>query len=445
MNLFPALVVCPNTLKLNWRREVRKWIPQRRVEVINATDKQIWLNTDITVINYDLLQKHSAALAARGYVVMVLDESHMVKERGTIRAKECIALSKIIPKKLLLTGTPIVNRPKELISQLMILERMKKFGTQFAFLQHYCQAQQTKYGWDTSGASNLEELHEKLRATCMVRRRKEDVLKELPDKQYTFVPMELDNPAEYALAERDVVEYLKQCALKNKAFLAAIAHMTPEDKQNAMNARASSAEAMAERNEALRRIEICKQLAAKGKMAGLIEWITDVIDTGQKLVVFGHHVAFVKKLVNHFKDSAGAVCIMGEVSLEDRDKNVQRFQNDDNCRLIVCNMEAGGLGLTLTAASTAAFFELGWTPTGHDQCEGRLHRISQKNAVAIYYLLAAGTIDEEIYSILRDKRDVVDAVTDGVATPAAESTIYRQLVARLTDRKEGADDNPADA
>jgi len=248
---------------------------------------------------------------------------------------------------------------------------------------------------------DLDELNDRLRANCFIRRLKADVLKELPAKQMARVPLALANAAEYRRAEEAFLEWL-------------------EEKGEDVEA--------AQRAEHLVRIEKLKQLAAAGKLEEAIRWIRDFLESGEKLVVFATHRDVVARLATEFS----APSITGETPLADRQAAVDRFQSDPECRVIVLNTRAGGVGLTLTAASNVAFLELGWTPAEHDQAEDRCHRIGQERSVTAWYLLADGTIDAEIETLLEAKRTIVEAVTEG---KAGNLGILGDLIERLKGRR----------
>lgn len=436
---FPALVVCPASLKLNWQREAERWLPGRSVEVLSG--KNASGEADITIINYDVLGKHVEALGSRNFGALILDESHYTKNQKAKRTKHCRELAKDVPVRLLLSGTPLTNRPQELISQLAILERLEDLGGFWPFAKRYCAATKDRFGWDMSGASNLAELNEKLRATCYVRRNKDEVLTELPAKQRAVVPVSLDNRSEYRKAERDVVRYLGEAAANDQRRIAeAVAEYEAEHgekpdaaaRQRIVSRVRTTAEAQAERAEQLVRIEALKSTAARGKLEGASRWVEDFLESGEKLVVFGWHKEIVEALADRFE----APRISGDTSTEARQEAVDHFQEDDSCRLLICNIKAGGVGITLTAASNVAFLEQGWTPAEHEQAEDRTHRIGQEASVTCWYLLAEDTIDEEIYRLVEQKRGVVDAATEG-SGETADTSVLTEITAHLQEQAAG--------
>jgi hypothetical protein len=421
---YPAVVVCPASLKLNWLREIEHWLPHRgahalvgtgtgrsgpgdggtavfsgsnrdaaelrgldgRADVLgaDATGRaQATLPVDITVVNYDILAARLEELRALAPRALVIDESHYCKNAAAKRTQAVQRLAAAVPVDglvLALTGTPVMNRPPELIAQLRILGRLGDFGSGAQFGRRF------------RGADAHLRLHWHLRARCFVRRLKAEVLPQLPAKTRAVVPVELDNEAEYRLAERDVVAWLQSQPLDLHELDAKVA--------------------AALRAERLVRLNALKLLAARGKLHAALAWIHDFLTSGERLVVFAHHREIQRAVLERFP---GALHILGADSHAARDASLRAFQAPDgeSNQLIVCSIAVAGQGLTLTRSSNVAFLELDWTPAKHDQAEDRCHRIGQQDAVNVSYLLAADTIDETIAALLERKRAVISAVTDG--------------------------------
>lgn len=422
---YPAIVVCPASLKTNWVREARKWLPKdMTVFPISGTRPSLLAVTaDIVVINYDILKYHVESLIEMKPKAAVFDESHFCKNSKTQRAKAAKELSRGASEiSLCLTGTPILNRPNELIAQLDILDRLQEFGGWSAFTRRYCDAYRGAFGFDTSGSANEAELNDRLRSLCYVRRKKEDVLKELPAKRRAEHYVEPDPKVmvEYRRAEDDVVSFLGRRAqeLAEKAGL---------DGDEAR----WEAELKAEAAEHLVRIGQLKKLAAKAKMPSVFEWIDDFVESDQKLVVFAYH----REIVDMVAARYGGLRIYGGDDPDARQRAVDRFMTDPEARVIACSIRAAGVGLTLTAASNVLFLELDWTPAAHDQAEDRCHRIGQQDSVTAWYLLAEGTIDETIYNLIQQKRAVVGAVSDGGAMGALGQSVAGELLIELAREK----------
>ena len=324
------------------------------------------------------------------------------------RTKATKKLARKVPHVIALTGTPIVNRPMEGFNIVQAVDKAI-FPDFWKFAHTYCGAKHTGFGWDFTGATNRSELHQKLTQSIMIRRKKADVLKDLPDKLYSFVPVELENGSEYALAEGDFIRYVQ-------------------------NTKGREAAKKAKQAEHLVKIEGLKQLAVEGKITQAIGWIEDFLDNSNgngKLVVFAVHKKTIDRLMKKFKEVA--VKVDGSVSGDKRDVAVKAFQNNEDVKLFIGNIQAAGTGLTLTAASSVAFLELPWTPGELVQAEDRCHRIGQENAVNIYYLLAEGTIEEKIAELLDSKREVLNAVLDG------EEMVETKLLTDLIKSYEGGE------
>ena len=381
----PAIIVVPASLKINWQREAQHWMSNPKVQVLSGTSLYK-ITGEIIVINYDILGDWFPALKAMNPQVLILDEVHMIKSNSARRTKAVKQLAKGIPHVIGLSGTPIVNRPVEAFNALHIIDPTA-VGDFWSYAHRYCNAHNNGFGWDFNGASNTTELHDKLCQTVMLRRVKSDVLTDLPDKLHSFVPIELDNEKEYRSAERDFISFVQRTKGTDAAE------------------RASNAATLAE-------IEGLKQLAVQGKMKQAINWIQDFLDADSKLVVFAVHKFVIDALMTHFGTQL-AVKIDGSTPMADRQRAVDIFQHNPECRLFIGNLVAAGVGITLTAASNLVFLELGWSPSVMDQAADRIHRIGQKFSVNIYYLLASGTIEEQIAQLLDKKRKVVNAVMDG--------------------------------
>ncbi len=377
---YPAVVICPASLKLNWERETAHWLPHRSLHVVVGTGKAI-PKADITVLNYEIVHAHRERLAISRPKALILDESHYVKNPSAKRTRAVRRLAEALPEgalKVALTGTPVMNHPDELIAQLRILGRLEEFGSGARFKRRF------------QGAGAEERIHWHLRRTCFVRRLKKDVLPQLPEKRQVVVPVALENEREYRLAERDVVAWLQEQPLELAELEAKVASTL--------------------RAERLAQLNTLRRLAARGKLGPALAWIDDFLASEEPLVVFASHREIQEMVVQRFPD---ALHVVGADKAIERDLAVQAFQEPDGPQLIVCSTRVAGQGITLTRASNVAFLDLEWSPAMHDQAEDRLHRIGQRDAVTAWYLLAAESIDESMAEVLARKRGVVGAVTDG--------------------------------
>jgi hypothetical protein len=377
---YPAVVVCPASLKLNWLRETERWLPHRSATVVSGTTR-LAEAADVTIINYEVVHAHRARLALRRPGALILDESHYVKNPRAKRTQAVRRLAEALPPdalRLALTGTPVMNHPDELIAQLRVLGRLEDFGSGARFARRF------------QGVGAEERIHWHLRRSCFVRRLKADVLPQLPAKRQVVVPVALDNQREYEQAERDVVAWLRSQPLDLGEMQARVAATL--------------------RAERLAQLNVLKRLAARGKTGPALAWIDDFLASDEPLVVFCGHREVQELLLERFPD---ALHLLGRDSAAQREAAVQAFQAPDGPQLIVCATRVGAQGITLTRASNVAFLDLEWTPAMHDQAEDRCHRIGQHDAVTAWYLLAASTIDETMIELIARKRGIVGAVTDG--------------------------------
>jgi superfamily II DNA or RNA helicase len=379
-NAYPAVVVCPASLKLNWRRETERWLPGRSVAVIEGR-VAVPPRGDITILNYEIVAAHREALERRGLQAIVVDESHYCKNAKAKRTQAVRRLALAVKSdgmRLALTGTPVLNHADELIAQLRVIGRLEDFGSGARFSRQF------------EGELSEERLHWHLRRRCFVRRLKADVLPQLPPKRQVIVPIELSNGREYKLAEKDVIAWLREQPLDLSELDAKIARTL--------------------RAKRLAQLTALQQLAGRGKLDSALVWIHDFLASGEPLVVFARHREVQDAVFDRFPD---ALSLRGVDSMAQREAAIASFQDPDGPQLIVCATRVAAQGITLTRASNVAFLELEWTPAMHDQAEDRCHRIGQRDAVTAWYLLAADTIDETMARLIARKRGIVAAVTDG--------------------------------
>jgi SNF2 family DNA or RNA helicase len=377
---FPAVVVCPASLKLNWEREASKWLPHRSIAVVHGR-VAVPPTGDITILNYEIVAAHREALARLRPRALVVDESHLCKNPQAKRTQAVRRLSEAVAPdalRLALTGTPVLNHADELISQLRVLGRLDDFGSGARFKRQF------------RGQLSEERLHWHLRRRCFVRRLKAEVLPQLPAKRQVVVPVPLDNEREYRLAEEDVIAWLREQPLDLRELDAKVAAAT--------------------RAERLAQLTTLQRLAARGKLHAALAWIHDFLASGEPLVVFARHVEVQIAVLERFPH---ALHILGSDAIGERDDAVRAFQDPEGPQLLVAATRVASQGITLTRASNVAFLELEWTPAMHDQAEDRLHRIGQRDAVTAWYLLAAETIDEMMARVIDRKRGLIAAVTDG--------------------------------
>ena len=409
---FPALVICPASLKINWKRELKKFGGINAM-ILNNDNQKTWQmfwdlklangrrSAEVFIVNYESLRKFFVTKVRREgrftlksvdfdprkdmFRTVIIDESHKCKTSTTQQSKFVQGIAQGKEYILELTGTPVVNNNVDLIQQLNIMGRMNDFGGYTKFMARYCAGEHK--------SSHLKELNYLLRKFCFVRRLKKDVLTQLPDKTRNYLVTDIDNMKEYKEAERDIINYL-------------VKYQDADDDKIQRTIRGAI----------MVKMNILKQISARGKVGGAIDIIHSTIDgrDGQKLIVFCFLKEVVAQLKMEFRD---AVMVTGSETTQQKQDAVDKFQNDPKCKLIILNYQSGGVGLTLTAASNVLFVEFPFTYAACCQAEDRAHRNGQKNAVNCVYLLGQDTIDEYMYQLIQTKKTISDGVTgtdDGV-------------------------------
>ena len=414
---FPCLVICPSSLKINWMREWEKFTDKKAM-ILTDKVRDTWTfffqtgMHQVFIVNYESLKKYfvQRIKKSEGWTLrdvefrnsinlfksVIIDESHRCKSASTQQAKFCKGICTGKEWIIELTGTPVVNRPKDLIPQLAILNRMEDFGGYKPFVNRYCSGQRE--------ASNLKELNFNLWKYCMFRREKSLVLTDLPDKIRQVNTCEITNRKEYVDAERDLIMYLQK-------------YKDADDEKIEK----------ALRGEVMVRINILRQISARGKVRDVIEFVKDFRENGKKIILFCSLHEVVDQLKRYFPT---AVSVTGRDSQDVKQRAVDAFQNNPKADIIICSIKAAGVGLTLTASSNVAFVEFPWTYADCCQCEDRAHRIGQKDSVTCYYFLGRRTIDEKVYRIIQEKKNIANAVTG--STEDIEENIV-DMVARIFD------------
>lgn len=422
LNLQPEikkiLVICPASLKINWQRELSKWLVMPRT--IRIANGSLNLDADIVVVNYDICKKYQKELRSVVWDLLVADECHYLKNPKSLRSKAILGKTarktedKIPPipakHKLFLTGTPILNRPVELWPLIHALDP-DTWKSWWQFVYRYCGAYQGPWGLDVSGATHLEELQEKLRCSVMVRRSKEEVLPDLPSKTRQIIEVSPDSKSIATLIAREQAAYsLHQETLTNLRNLRDASGSDAIYKQCAASLRDATKIAFEE-------IAKMRHDVAIAKVPAVIEHVQQLLEGGvEKVVIFAHHKDAIQALLEGLVGFS-PVHLVGDDRLDDRQKSVDRFQTDPSVRVFIGSIMAAGVGLTLTAASTVVFAELDWVPGNITQCEDRLHRISQTDNVLVQHLVIDGSLDAHIVKTLVHKQDIADRALDkGVDT-----------------------------
>lgn len=461
LNAYRVLCVVPNSMRLTWIAEWRRACPHRKVVTmygnrkaplpvtVNGKVEHVQVNTpagDVIVVNYDQVKRFKNNLKRMHFKAVILDESHYIKSEKTQRTQAVLEVVQNIAYRFLLTGTPVLNAPWELPTQLQAAGRIADFGGITRFKRDWLRSRlvtsldrrtgkERKYleydkpGNDDGYYDHLYQLNERLRP-FMIRRYKKDVYTELPDKTRSVVQTDISNEREYRLAERDLIEWVKQQVANTfELDIMQLLALDVDEQRHLLETHQNLAATRAMKNYALRRIQALRQLAVDGKLEEAIAWIKSFLESGEKLVVYAIHRKIQAALFAAFPDAA---VLRGDDSILVRKQNEMRFQNDPNCKLIIASIPAAAEGITLTAAHDLAILEMPWTPGKCTQVEDRIHRIGQSRASTIYYLLAGNTIDQWLAAKVEAKRKVVDAVVEGSeADRVMEGSILDEMMLSL--------------
>lgn len=396
----PIVVVCTASLKWQWQNEAVHHIGMYSeiLESLTPNIGSIKPTSKLWIVNYGILSPRKthgkllpgwlAFLKALKPQIVILDECQAVKDPRSKQSKAVKSLCKGVPHVIALSGTPLTNRPAELYSILNIL-RPDIYDSPYVFYSNYCNLRITPFGKRYDGARNLPELHRRLLKDCMIRRRKKDVLKDLPDKQRHIITLPIDKPEEYYAAVNDFVGWLKKTDMGKVRG--------------------------AEKAEQITKMQYLSQMVAKKKLPAIFEWIDNYLDdTTQKLLFFAHHKSIIKELHDRYKDIS--VVVTGKVKGKKRQQAFDQFNKDKRTRILFGNIQAAGVGWNCTATSNTAIAELPWCPGDLEQLEDRTHGLKRgvKGKHSNYfYLIGNDTIEMPKCRLLQRKSKVLDATLDG--------------------------------
>lgn len=371
-----VLLIAPAIAKLNWEREFKEWLTRYyTIKVMYSKSK--FEGAEIYIMNYDIIKKHTKAISAINWDLLVCDESHYLKNRKTIRTKGVKKLT--AKRRICLTGTPIVNKPKDIWPVLNMLDP-DEWGAYSKFTARYCAAHMGKWGWDDNGASNLDELQQRLRSSVMIRRKKSEVFKELPPKTRQIIEI------------KDDASVKKETNFVQKEYGKAVQELTIED--------LASFDEMAK----------VRHDTALAKVPFVVKHLQDIIDTGEKVVCFGWHKDVIHGIADKMK--CGVSIITGDTSARMRDEYVKAFNREDGTRLFLGNIKAAGTAIRLKTSNIVVFAELPWTPAELSQAEDRVFWPGQKAAVLVHHIVMRGSIDAFIAKKLIHKQKIIDETLD---------------------------------
>jgi SWI/SNF-related matrix-associated actin-dependent regulator 1 of chromatin subfamily A len=403
------LIICPSSLKINWMREIQNFCEESEVSIINGNH---WNPSKFTIINYDVLKNfHTVKEKNKEYEewelrreiadfnpdLLILDEAHYVKNHKSKRGAILKDLSKNFSceRVWLLTGTPIANRPMDYYNLLSIIDSPIT-NNWVHYAKTYCEGMRFrkggKYVWVTKGASNLDELASKTKRTIL-RRKKEDVL-DLPPKLITPFYLELENVDGYKSVWED---YLAKRKLEGK--------------------KGNPARDLVE-------MTLLRTFIAMETVPYSIEKAEEALELNKKVIIFCNFNDEMDAFNRHFGNKA--VCVRGGMSDKQKQLSVDRFQEDDSCKVFVGQIKAAGVGLTLTKAEIVIMNSLDWVPGNHEQSEDRAYRIGQKETVNIYYMLMDDTIDTLVWDILNEKKKIIGTIM-------GEDDIINEFINKIED------------
>lgn len=440
---YPLLAVVPNVVKMNWAREVERWTPQRRATVISGDGDQIDAFADVFIVNYEVLDRHLSWLSSIGLRGMVVDEAHFIKNLGSQRSQNVLALAGRIreqvrdPLMLALTGTPLINDVED-------------FDAIWRFL-----------GW-TNGEKPGPVLMERLDETGLtpadkafypaardavismgiVRRKKKDVAADLPDKLVADLPVQLDDEygrsirqAEHELGERLAARYRRIIEARGDRVLlgeadADIVRLVATQELEESKAAGTGAENVF---TMVRRIGQAKAVLAADYAAQLQRSVG-------KVVFFAKHIDVMDAAEAHFA-AAGlrTVSLRGDQTSAARQDAIDAFNSDPDVAIAVCSLTAAGVGVNMQAASNVVLAELSWTAAEQTQAIDRVHRIGQEEPVTAWRIIAAHTIDTKIAELIDSKQGLAARALDGEAVdPTSSDSVQLSALMHLLRQAIGA-------
>lgn len=402
LDLHRVLIVCPASLKLNWLDELNKWLARfngRKISVVHAANPK--LDGTIWIINYEILDRFIPALEKQEWDLIVGDEAHRIKSPQALRTKAFLKLK--AKRRLLLTGTPVLNRPQELWTLLHWLNP-SQWPSFAQYEARYCMGGSSpdapyRTSWDAH-----HDLHKAVKPV-MLRRLKRDVLKELPRKFRQIIRLPCDD-INALKEERDLLIKLEVEGrrLKEAVQQAKLLKNGTELQMALQQLREWNIARMGQ-------ISRVRHNTALLKVPYVVEQLSNIVEQTGKAICFAHHRDVAEKIRYAFPGRS--VIFYGGMSANEKHKAAEDFQKDPETSLFVGGISSAGQGITLTASSTVVFAELDWTPANLTQCEDRAHRIGQQDNVLVQHLVIDGSIDSLMAGKIVEKQQIIDRVVDG--------------------------------
>ena len=425
LNLHPEfksiLILCPASLRLNWRNELAAWSTIDRTVGIAETNHAP--DTQIVIAHYDIFSRDCtarAALQARKWSIMIDDEAHYLKNPDANRSAQILGRKRKTAsdtpgidaaRVLFLTGTPATSRPVELFG-LLHASDPAAWPSWYSYAVKYCAGFKSKWGFDATGSSNAAELNARLRSTVMVRRLKSDpgIMDDLPAKRDQLIPLPANGATSILAQERP---YLA----KIQALAATLDMINPATNAAEYAAAVRALNSQLADFEEISKIRKALEIA---KVGTVIQYAVDMFESGeQKIVIFGHHIEALEAVTMGLADYGAAVA-HGGTPTDERQRLVQLFQDPDSkCRVLVCSLTAMGVGHTLTAAAHVVHMAMSWLPSDMEQATGRIWRIGQKRMSTAHYLMYDDSLEIYIARTVLKKIKILNATLDADTGTAA--------------------------
>jgi SNF2 family DNA or RNA helicase len=417
---FPLLVVVPNVVKTNWLREVHQWLPQRRPTVVHGDGTELNAFSDVFIVNYDILDRHVGWLSKFDFRGMVVDEAHFIKNKESQRSKHVQAVARTIrarlqhPLLVALTGTPLINQIEDfrMIWQFLgWIDDKKPLGELMAKLE--------ATGLTPADPGFFPAARKAVISMGIVRRRKQDVAKDIPARRIADIPIELDSEAARSIieAERALVRRLLERYDRVIAARGDSDH-TVLDEDLVRLVCASEIEETKQDDSGDNVFTLVRKIgSAKAVMAA--DYTAQLARNVGKVVFFAKHIDVLNQAEKHFA-SVGitTTSIRGDQSTTQRQSAIDAFTNDEDVQVIVCSLLAAGVGVNLQAASNVVLAELSWTSAEQTQAIDRVHRIGQELPVTAWRIVAAQTVDQRIAELIDQKSGLSARALDGQETEA---------------------------
>jgi SWI/SNF-related matrix-associated actin-dependent regulator 1 of chromatin subfamily A len=434
----PALIVVPAVVRVNWVREIAKFSDLKALVVVSKSNLKsfeklgVAVNDrpesgyDVVIVNYDLMRadydKETKKLKAvwingiplqewAGFKAVVFDEAHALKEAKSQRTRVALELARQIPHVICMTGTPLLNRPREVWTLTQAIDTTV-FPSFFKFAKEFCDAKQDRYGWDFNGASNIDKLARILRERLMVRRAKMDVLKELPPRRRVTIPVVLNGALKtYKKQAAPLLEHLAAIKHEHEELRDKLSAMPDEERRKYLAEHAEErAKLQKIHGHMIAEITKLRQIAGLAKIDPVTDFVLDAVEQAGKIILFAWHHAVIDAYAERLaREGVRVVKVDGRDDAAVRQRAIDTFQEGD-AQVALLGIGAGGVGLNLQAASNVIFVELPWRSGDVDQAEARAWRLGQQNAVTTYFLVGLGTIEEKIAQVIDAKREVLNAV-----------------------------------